>query len=86
VEKIVLIEIQGLGRAGDPFGEHEGKRIFVEGAPKEAKWVIAEITSLRERFGLATCIGAFQSLEEARGRCRIRFHINQPLILARAHQ
>jgi len=68
MEKMVLLEIQGFGRAGDPFGYHEGKRIFVEGAPKEAKWVIAEITSLRERFGSATCIGAFQSLEKAKSK------------------
>jgi len=47
MEKIVLLEIQGLERAGDPFGYHEGKRVFVEGAPKEAKWVIAEITVRR---------------------------------------
>jgi hypothetical protein len=65
---MVILKIQGLGRAGDPFGYHEGKRIFVEGAPKEAKWVIAEITSLRERFGSAKCIGAFQSLEEAKSK------------------
>ena len=65
-ERLVLLEIRGRGSLGDPFGEHEGNRIFVKGAQKDAKWVVAEITSLKGKLGSAECKESFQSMEEAK--------------------
>jgi len=67
-KRLVLLEVQGLGHLGDPFGDYEGRRVFIKGALKEAKWVIAEITSLGGRFGTANCMGSYQNLEEAKNR------------------
>lgn len=67
-KRLVIIKVQGRGRFGDPFGDYEGRRVFVKGASKEAKWVVVEITSLRGRSGPANCVGSYQSLEEATNR------------------
>jgi len=64
-ERLVLLEIKGRGSLGDPFGEHDGIRIFVKGAPKDARWVVAEITSIKGKLGSAECRGFFQSRDEA---------------------
>jgi|GEM_PF-889225 len=62
-ERLVLLEIKGRGSLGDLFGEYERKRIFVKGATKDAKWVVAEITSFKGGLGTAQCRGSFQSVE-----------------------
>jgi len=48
---------QGRGSLEDSFGEYEGTRIFVRGTQKDAKWVVAETTSLESKLGSAECRG-----------------------------
>ncbi|KPV65287.1 MAG: DNA/RNA-binding protein Alba [Candidatus Bathyarchaeota archaeon BA1] len=69
-KKLILLEIRGVGRFRNLFGDYKGKRIFIEDAPKESKYVVAEITSIKGRIGSAKCVGSYQSLEEAKNKLK----------------